>query len=156
MHIVGFNAAVAKAHGYEILKNSRGQEYSVKIGSRSSLSPDSVPVVTGNCGASYMYYSAIGARSKSPKYGAHYASGYTVLYPTLEGEWYMYFVDNAGVGNIDNYSATNGTISWETTGDTWHGPTGYSYGEVSTSSWALMDDGGYCVSGGPWESTTLY
>jgi hypothetical protein len=154
MHIVGFNAAVAKAHGYEIRKNARGQEYSIKIGSR--FSPDSDPVVYGNCGASYMYFSAIGARSASPKYGASYASGYTVVNPTVEGEWYMYFVDNDGVGDVNNYSATNGTISWEQTGDTWHGTTGYAYGEVSTSSWVLMDDGGYCESGGPWESTTLY
>lgn len=67
----------------------------------------------------------------------------------------MYFVDNAGVGEITRY-ATNGSSSWETTGDTWHSVTGYSYGEVSTSSYVIMDDGGYCVSGGPWESADLY
>lgn len=156
MHITGFNVAVAKAHGYEILKNAKGQEYSVKIGSRTTFSPASDPVVYGNCGSSYMYYSAIGARSASPKYGASYESGYYVVNPTIEGEWYMYFVDNDGVGDINNYNATNGTIGWQQSGDTWHGPTGYSYGEVSTSSWVLMDDGGYCESGGPWESTTLY
>jgi hypothetical protein len=156
MHITGFNAAIAKAHGYEILKNSKGQEYSVKIGSRTTFSPASNPVVTGNCGSSYMYFKAIGHRSQSPRYGASYDSGYFVIHPTLAGEWYMYFVDRDGVGDINNYNATNGSSGWSQSGTTWHTPTGYAYGEVSTSSYVIMDDGGYCVSGGPWESTNLY
>src|SRR5580704_10981411 len=83
MHIVGFNAAVAKAHGYEIRTNARGMQYSVKIGSKES--PDSDPVVYGRCGDSYIYYNWIGYRSGSPHYGASTFTGYDVIAPAVEG-----------------------------------------------------------------------
>ena len=154
MHIVSFNAAVAKAHGYEIRTNAQGLQYSVKIGSKLSL--DSNPVVYGNCGDSYIYYSWIGYRSASPHYGASTYTGYDVIAPAVEGHWQVTYVDNAGTGTVNTSNAANGTPFWSTSYDTWHSVTGYSYADVDPNgSWALLDNGALCYSGGPWDSTTL-
>jgi hypothetical protein len=154
MHYTGFDAAVAKAHGYEIRTNAAGLQYSVKIG--SNVSPGSDPVKLGKCGASYVYYSAFGARSQSPKYGASFDTGYTVALPAVEGNWTLDVADSHGVGALFYGSAANGTGGWSASGDTWHSVTGYSYAEVNTSSWVLLENGGFCTSAGPWDSTNLY
>ncbi|HEX6526108.1 MAG TPA: hypothetical protein VF070_39770 [Streptosporangiaceae bacterium] len=60
MHIIGFNAAVAKAHGYVIRTDSHGRQYSVKAGAPAGVRPDDNPVIDGNCGYSFMWYSARG------------------------------------------------------------------------------------------------
>ena len=52
MTITGFNAAVAKAHGYVIRTDAQGREYSVKAGTPDAVSPDNT--VYGNCGSSYI------------------------------------------------------------------------------------------------------
>lgn len=154
MYYSGFDAAVAKAHGYVIRTNAAGLQYSVKIG--SNVSPGSDPVKYGACGASYVYYSAFGARSKSPKYGASFETGYTVDGLAVEGNWTLDVADNAGVGALFYGAAANGTGAWSASGDTWHSVTGYSYAEVNTSSWVLLENGGFCTSAGPWDSTSLY
>lgn len=155
MYITGFNAAVAKAHGYEIKTNAAGLQYSVKIGSLAAPATD--PVVYGSCGDSYIYYSAIGYRSKSPHYGASTYTGYDVIGDAVEGHWEATYYDNSGAGLVNTSNAANGTPYWSTSYDTWHGPTGYSWGEVDpNASWALLSDGALCYSGGPWDSTTLY
>ena len=153
MYITGFNAAVAKAHGYEILKNSQGEEYSVKIGSKISSGD---PVITGNCGDSYIYYAAIGYRSASPHYGASTTTGYDVTNDVDYGYWSAIYSDSAGTGTVSNYSATNGTPYWSSSYDTWHSVTGYSLGTVSEASYVILVNGAICYSAGPWESTTLY
>src|ERR1700754_2965341 len=48
MTITGFDATVAKAHGYTIRTNAQGQQYSVKSGAAAAVSPNGV--IDGNCG----------------------------------------------------------------------------------------------------------
>ena len=155
MHIVGFDAAVAKAHGYQIRTNAQGLQYSAKIGSVAS--PDSDPVKFGACGDSYIYYNAIGHRSVNPRYIASTFTGYDVTAPVVEGTWQATYHDNAGSGTVTDYSATNGTPYWSTEYDTLHSTSGYSWGEVDPNrAFVVLDNGGLCYSGGPWDSTTLY
>jgi len=159
MYIVGFNATVAREHGYEIRTTAQGIEYSVKIGSlawRNQAVPASDPVIYGNCGDSFMFYRAIGHRSTNPKYIASTDTGYNVNLPTVEGTWQATYYDNHGAGTVTQYNATNGTQNWSTEYNTLHSVKGYSWGEVDpNASWVLLDNGGLCYSGGPWESTTL-
>jgi len=49
MRIIGFDAAVAKAHGYVIHTDSHGRAYSVKAGTASAATPNNR--VYGNCGS---------------------------------------------------------------------------------------------------------
>src|ERR1700760_546612 len=58
MTITGFDATVAKAHGYTIRTNAQGQQYSVKSGAAAAVSPNGV--IDGNCGTSYIYEYAVG------------------------------------------------------------------------------------------------
>ena len=162
MYIAGFNAAVAKAHGYKILTNAQGLQYSAKIGSAASrnsaaFNPASDPVKYGKCGDSYIYYRAIGHRAQNPRYIASTFTGYDVILPVVEGTWKATYYDRAGAGTVFDYAATNGTPYWSTEYDTLHAVTGYSWGEVDTNaSWVLLDNGAFCHSAGPWESTNLY
>lgn len=58
MHVVGFDATVAKAHGYQVRTSADGRQYSVRIGMAAAVSPDNQ--VGGNCGFSYVYEYGIG------------------------------------------------------------------------------------------------
>jgi hypothetical protein len=157
MHITGFNAAVAKAHGFEIRTNAQGQQYAVRIGAplNASVTPNT-PVVTGSCGQSFMYYNAIGHRATAPRFMANYTSGYRVILPTIGGQWVMYFQDRAGIGVITKNGATNGTPAWSNSGTTYHSLSGRSEAWVTTSSWVMLDDGLICTSEGPSDITNLY
>jgi hypothetical protein len=156
MHIVGFDAAVAKAHGYQIRTDAQGRQYAVTSGTslNAAVSPENR--VGGSCGASWMYYNAIGHRPTAPRFMANYTSGYQVILPTIAGTWLMYFQDRAGIGTITRFNATNGSTYWNNSGTTYHSLTGRSEAWVSTSSWVELDDGAICTSGGPSAVTNLY
>jgi hypothetical protein len=154
MQIVGFDAAVAAAHGYRIRVDAHGVRYTARRG--STASPDADPRVWGSCGDSYIYYKAVGSRRASPHYEATYDTGYDVIDLVWDGYWQASFVDADGVGTLSWKYAANGTPSWSTSGYTFHTPTGYSWAEVDPSSWVELDNGAVCTSLGPWDDTTLY
>jgi hypothetical protein len=158
MHIVRFDAAVAKAHGYDVRTDAQGQQYAVPTGTKSGAFVEAVPYnrVTGNCGASWMYYNAIGHRATKPRYMANFNSGYQVSRPTIAGHWLMYFQDRAGIGLITKLGATHGTAYWNDAETTYHSLTGASQAWVSTDSWVMLNNGAICTSGGPSASTVLY
>lgn len=158
MHIVGYDAAVAAANGYKIVTDAQGIQHSVKIGS-AGVVPDAVPVKVGACGSSYVFFNAAGHRSTNPRYVAVVSTGYDLVGPDVapgvEGNWTVHVTDRAGVGRLFWGSAANRTFYWNATVDTFHSVTGYSTAAVDTSSWVLMQNGGFCTSSGPWDSTTL-
>jgi hypothetical protein len=152
MTITRFDPAVAKAHGYEIRTDSKGHQYSAKIGSAAPLdgSNPGQPSLGGNCGYSNIYYGAVGSKQ------AHVETGYDVILPVVASDWWVYVTDDAGTGKLTFDNSENGTPYWGITVDTHHSTTGFSWAEVSTSSYVVLDDGGYCTSAGPWDSTILY
>ena len=149
MHVVGFDAAIAKAHGYTVRTSTRGQQYVAKAGS-AAVTPANT--VEGPCGDSWITYTAIGGRQ------AVVGTGYTInpdFGVPLGGIWHVAVVDNAGTGIVTSYP-TSGSLAWSTTYVTRHSVTGYSYASVvPSSSWVLTDEGFTCHSGGPSANTTL-
>ena len=149
MHVVSFDAAIAKAHGYTVRTNAQGQQYVTKAGS-TAVTPTNT--VEGPCGDSWITYTAIGGKQ------AVVGTGYTInpaFGVPLSGIWHVAVVDNAGTGIVTSYP-TPGSLAWGTTEVTHHSVTGYSYASVVTStSWVFTDEGYTCHSGGPSANTTL-
>jgi hypothetical protein len=157
MKVVGFDAAIAKAHGYTVHTNAQGQPYVTKIGA-AAASPQNV--VEGECGDSWVDYSAIGERSASPKYVAVLSTGYTLNAPdfgvAIEGYWVISVADPAGIGRVVDEDPVGNGVTWSHSWDTYHSKTGYSLATVLVSSYVITDEGWVCNSGGPYASTTLY
>jgi hypothetical protein len=149
MHIIGFNPAVAKAHGYVIRTDSQGRQYSVKAGAPAGVRPDDNPVIDGNCGYSFLWYSARGNHT------VFVSTGFG-LNQIAVSYWWKYFMrDPGGTSSHIHAGALEYLSSWST-GDTWGGMTpGPSEAWVDTGSDALLVSGGVCSSGGPSDSVYI-
>ena len=148
MHVVGFDAAVARAHGYVIRTDAHGREYSVKAGASPDVTPDNL--VWGLCGFSYLYYNALG-NSKVEVNTGFAVAGLAVIY------WWKYWMqDLGGTSSHIHSGGLDFQSSWDTT-DTWPGMTpGPSTAWVDTGSDAILSSGAVCSSGGPSDTTTIY
>jgi hypothetical protein len=166
-NVVGFDAAVAKAHGYKIVTYANGSEQSVPINSQSGLkpspvvnlqdaseeaasatpgvvSPDAVTqdTVYGNCGYSYI------EGEKSATHQIWLNSGFSITpAPAVRYNWTIELEDKNG----SSYQGSNGEIDSYSWSDTWSGLNQYSYSfdDVLTSSSATLSNGEVCASGGP-------
>jgi hypothetical protein len=148
MHVVGFDAAVARAHGYVIRTDSRGRQYSVKEGTKAGAVP--ATIVYGNCGYSWMFYDALGNRT------VQVSTGFDVYAPAVLFWWQYTMVDNGGTSTHTHPGVTF-SYSWSTPPDVWGGMTpGYSFAFVNASSYAILSNGSICSSLGPWDSTDIY
>lgn len=144
MHVVGFDAAVARAHGYTVMTAPDGHQYAVAKG---ALQP--ATTVEGNCGTATMDYTATGGKA------ATVYTGFTVDDSAWYFNWAVSVVDNAGVGNDSWGDPLNSDSHWYVTWDTHHSVTGYSYATVTSGS-ALLDNGDACAAAPVSASTTLY
>jgi hypothetical protein len=158
MRVVGFDAAVARAHGFTVRTNAEGKPYITKDGT-AAVAPDDQ--VEGACGLSWVDYKAIGERSQSPRYVAVLSTGYAIDAATYglayEGSWVVSVGDNAGTGDVTFENPVGNGASWSGSEDTYHSVTGYSIATVLTSkSFVVTDEGYVCYSGGPYASTELY
>ncbi|MBR7825114.1 hypothetical protein KDK95_02260 [Actinospica sp. MGRD01-02] len=147
MHVVGFNATVARAHGYLVKTAPDGHQYAVAKGANSAVVPNTT--VPGNCGTATMDYTAIGGKA------ANVYTGFTVDDGAWLFSWNVSVTDNAGVGNESwgDYLASD--HQWYTTWETHHSVTGYSWAEV-TSGAAFLDNGTTCEAANVSASTNLY
>lgn len=149
MHVVGFDAAVARAHGYVIRTDAHGRQYSVKAGSRAGAAPSDY--IGTSCGTTYMWYNEQGNRTVKVDTGFNLLShDWAVRYG-----WTYHMQDPGGTSTHTHSGALSFQLSWETV-DYWGGMTpGYSTAWVDTSSYALLYTGVYCYSGGPSDWTTI-
>ncbi|MBR7833689.1 hypothetical protein KDL01_10465 [Actinospica durhamensis] len=154
--IIGFDAAIAKAHGYVIKKDAQGREYSVKASeaglsqSALALQPQNEVTLSGNCGSSFMEYTAIGSK-KATVYTGFSLVGSSAYYY----DWDVAVTDSAGTGTEEFYDYLDSDWSWSTIWLTSHSVTGYSTARV-VYGYAYQLDGGICYSELPAASTTLY
>lgn len=151
MKFVGFNKAIAKAHGYEILTDAQGHQYSVKIGAKAgSAAARPNNSLSGNCGTSYLWYNAIGARAATLDTGFENLPVAAVYYI-----WRVSVTDAIGTGVVPWSGVLALRGSWEGITVTHHGATGYSRAVVTTG---LVDlaDGTSCVTLQPSDYTYLY
>jgi hypothetical protein len=147
MHIIGFDPAVARAHGYVIRTDSHGRQYSVKAGTKAGIIPRSV--VYGDCGDSFLYYFNLGNRTVAVN------TGFDVNFPAVYYWWKYYMVDKGGTSSHTHSGGLLLADSWSTR-DQWGGMTpGPSYAFVAGNSYADLADGAVCTSGGPSDSITI-
>lgn len=147
MVVTGFDAAVAKAHGYHIV-TVNGVEASVKDG---TTTPTPYDYLKGNCGDSWLFMDG-GTLEFT------YTTGFQNL--ALPADWFGWEVVIVGPNGYNP--------DW-----TWGGPmfgTGWSTGNVQVhvgsagwydglvvpgGSWVILIDGSVCYSEGPMSGTQV-
>lgn len=151
MYVIGFDASVAAANGYAIRTDSRGLQYSVKVGSNAQVSPYSTGNILGNCGSSYITFTSIGNNK------ANFQTGFGVFGTAVYYGWYVSVTNPLG---STAYSWGGGLFFrnyWESSVTTYYTPyLGYTFATVSTSSYATLSNGAICYSGGPQASDWIY
>ncbi len=148
MTITGFNAAVAKAHGYTIRTDAQGRQYSVKSGAGDAIGPNNV--IDGNCGSSYIYEYAVG------NHAVDIQTGFNITTPAVAYYWKYWMRDGGGTSSHSHGGGLALRTSWSDD-ERWGALTpGYATSWVDTGSDALLDNGGVCTSGGPSASTDIY
>jgi hypothetical protein len=148
MTITGFNAAVAKAHGYSIRTDAQGRQYSVKAGAADAVSPNNV--IDGNCGSSYIYEYAVG------NHAVDIQTGFNITTPAVAYWWKYWMRDGGGTSSHTHGGGLALRTSWSDD-ERWGALTpGFATSWVDTGSDAILDNGGVCTSGGPSASTTIY
>ncbi|WP_034269566.1 hypothetical protein [Actinospica robiniae] len=153
-HVIGFDSAVAKAHGYVIKKDANGREYSVKAsaaGLSSSAASAVLPAETkdGNCGDSFLEYTAMGSKQATVHTGFNLIGSTAYYY-----DWDVAVTDSAGTGTKEFYGYLDSDWSWSTMWLTVHSVTGYSYARV-VNGYAYQYDGAICYSELPSAEITL-
>ncbi len=156
MTVVGYDVEVANAHGYKIVMKN-GQQTSVKVSDKAihqttarAVTPMLTPVVTSNCGTSFLYYAAFGGKKASVY------TGFDIdKLPVVHFTWVIAVTDNVGVGSVTWTGPSSPVFSWDIHATTTHTTTGYSFATVS-SGVAVLTDGSVCSSGHPGQATTLY
>jgi hypothetical protein len=148
MRVTGFDAAVAKAHGYEIRTDAQGRQYSVKAGSNAAPAPDNQ--IDGTCGSSYIYVTgAAGPRTLSVD------TGFNVIFPADSYYWRIWLTDNGGVSTHSWAGGLFLDTGWEHK-EKYSGMTpGPGYANVDLNSDAILVDGEVCTTGGPWASALI-
>jgi hypothetical protein len=149
MRVVGFDAKVAKAHGYEI-RTYHGRQYSVKIGTPRNVIPN--VTVYGNCGYSYIDYNAQG------NHVVFMETGFHVYLTATNYTWWIYMLDNGGLSS-HHWAGVFllPHLNWGTSALYGGMATGGSSAWVSTpSSYVDLISGARCISGGPTDYTYIY
>jgi hypothetical protein len=158
MYIGGFDAAVAKAHGYKIVTYANGDQQSVPVNPKSylpkgpllvkatgKLSPatSGYDAVDGDCGDAWIYGAEITT--------AHIEiqSGFDVTEPAIAYRWVVSLSDANGTSHQTESGTLAERSSWE---HTWSDLYQYEYtiDQATTSSKAVLEDGSICYSGGPY------
>ena len=162
MYVSGFNAAVAKAHGYKIVTYANGDQQSVPINANSHLpkgpmldrqhgiSADSntdYNQVQGNCGISWIRVSQTGTNKVAVVSGYKNLAG-----PAYFWSWDVSLSDKNGTSHQSHSGATQGEQAqwiWQNLNQF-----GFTFDYVDNGG-AVLDDGTICLSGGPDVSINL-
>lgn len=144
MYVSGFDEKVARAHGYEIVKDAKGKAIgSKKVGAVSSQS-----IIWDVCGESHVYYYAQGGMYTTA------TTGYTLYQDPIWFGWDLDVVDDAGVARF-SWGGPNWQKSWQEQATSWHSVPGYSYAYL-TNGWVMLNDGSICDTGHPSDYAIVY
>lgn len=148
MVVKGFDAAVAKAHGYHIV-TVNGVEASVKDGATTPAPDD---YLRGNCGDSWLFMD-------SGTYQFIYTTGFQNL--VLPADWFGWEVVIVGPNGYNPDWTWGGPMfgtAWSTGNVTVHvGTAGWYNGlVVPGGSWVILIDGSVCYSEGPQSGTQVF
>jgi hypothetical protein len=158
MVIGGFDASVAAAHGYH-RQTIGGRPYAVKSGAGAAdintavstgvATPNTSPL-WGPCGMSYVNFSAFGGLK------ANLDTGFALNYQAVSYSWTVAMADQIGVGTLSWSGLLWFRNTWSAATVTQSGAPGSAVAVVSTSSAAVLSNGGICYSMGPSTATTYY
>jgi hypothetical protein len=158
MNVVGFNAAIAKAHGYKIVTYANCDQQSVPVNPRSRLpkspilrhhhrgmSPDGnsdYDKVIGNCGTSWIAVMQTGPSQ------VQMASGFGVnSSPAVGYSWTVSLTDANGTSTQSASGALFLRTSW---GRSWNNLFQHTYTfDYVQSGLADLEDGTICYAGRP-------
>lgn len=154
MVLIGFDEEVANANGYHLVDLADGSTVSVPNSQLSSevgsLAVTPLNTVGGNCGSSTLYMFDSGGGK------AAVGTSFTVKRPAVSYQWSVTIAGSPGT-YVKNFGGllknrTNWTSSF-----TWTVPaSSYYHAAVSTGSYAILNNGGVCYSGGPTDATWVY
>lgn len=148
MKVVGFNAAVAVAHGYQIKRAATGQEYSVKAGVADAVTPQNR--INSGCGYAWIYVTGV------QNVTVQVDTGFVVNAPATSFAWQFFLADNGGISNHSWGSGLNNQTAWHIT-QVYGGMTaGPVHGWVTLASHATLYNGAVCGSGGPESYSTIF
>lgn len=145
MHVIGFDKTVAQANGYEIRTAGNGKEYAVAAG---DVSPANV--VSGNCGFSYVYEYGIGNRA------IELYTGFSVVRGAVDYSWRVQLDDRGGTSYRNYGGLLRNRTTWQddrVIGGLTRGPARAHV--IPASSFAVLNNGAVCYSGGPSDTTTI-
>jgi hypothetical protein len=158
MYFEGFDAAVAKAHGYKIVTYANGDEQAVPVNPKSGLRKSPIltknwsagihpansasDTVTGDCGSSDI--SAIQISTNH----IDVDSGFEVIDPVVYVDWDIYLSDVNGTSTQGTSDYLLDDVEW---GHAWDDLYQYedTIDSVSTGSYVIMTTGEECFSAGP-------
>jgi hypothetical protein len=151
----GYDPKVAEEHGFKIVTAADGTQTSVPVSAAAkaevahstSSGVHTDNTVEGDCGTSSVtaYYDG-GAK-------VTVFSSYRVRLPTVGQHWYVNAtpVSTGKVGHVYDFSGLNDSPNW--VGDRQTATIAYSgsggSAQVTLGSYAILDDGDFCYSGGP-------
>lgn len=152
MVVAGFDAATAKAHGYTITTNAKGQQISVPTAAAAtssatgSATPDNV--VSGNCGSSYVFLYDIGSK----KYRV--ATGFGVFHSAVGYLWRANVIG-------PRYNYTHRWSGGLLLRRTWSGSAVglvnvAGFHTVKASGYTALSNGAICYSLGPIDTEAIY
>jgi hypothetical protein len=124
-----------------------GQEVTKSVTTGGAVT-NANPYVVGNCGASWIYLDGIGGLRIQVN------TGYQVTAAVLWSDWWVDIFDQRGASEQYYGAGANGG-TWGTTNSYGGMAAGYSWAEVSTSSYAVLWYGAICTSGGPWDDAVI-
>jgi hypothetical protein len=158
MYVEGFDAAVAKAHGYKIVTYANGDEQAVPVNPKSGLRKSAIlaksssagihpansgsDTVVGSCGASDI--SAIQISTNH----IDVDSGFDVYDPVVYVDWDIYLSDVNGTSTQGTSDFLLDDVEW---GHAWDDLYQYedTIDQLSTGSYVILADGAECFSAGP-------
>jgi hypothetical protein len=162
MYVSGFNAAVAKAHGYKIVTYANGDQQSVPINPNSRLPKSPIlhrshgivadtntdyNQVGGNCGISWIRVSQTGTNKVAVVSGYKNLAG-----PAYFWSWNVSLSDKNGTSHQTYEGATSG----EAASRIWSNLNQYGFTfDYVYAGGAVLDDGTICLSGAPDVSINL-
>ena len=158
MTLVGYDADVAKRNGFKIVVGPNGKLDSVPIGSTSKglanyRGASKVPLISpvpGDCGSSRVVILDDG-RGR-----AAVSTGFTLYRGAISYGWSVDVLGGGGSyrknfgGGLANRTTWTGSFAYSIP------RTGTYYASVPKSSFAILNNGGYCTSGGPSDSEFIY
>lgn len=152
MYIVGYDKAVAEAHGYTIVVDQTGAQRSVPVTKqaktqaaaaaalKSSIQPNGIEY--GDCGTSSLFV----ARKGTTKIAV--STGYSVHTASVQHTWNVDGVVTSGTWT-SGFSGLNFSTTWSATHNVSVGDNSSGFAYVRSGSRAVLIDGSICYSGEP-------